>query len=144
VVGHTDQEAVRLRERLAAVVERWRNPYSHGGFEKGYGATVHLHTPGLGALPIGLSSIRDNPLFSFHAASDSEIDGVFALFDEIDAYQRTTFPHAMEWIDSGLAVQFDKAFRAKVAACITSEGKLEPLIDQHAYVEDMIANMDYP
>src|SRR6185312_1765293 len=40
VVGHSDREAVRLRERLTAVVERWRNPYSHGGFEKGYGATV--------------------------------------------------------------------------------------------------------
>ena len=35
VVGHSDPEAVRLRERLATVVERWRNPYSHGGFRKG-------------------------------------------------------------------------------------------------------------
>ncbi|OBG88676.1 hypothetical protein K1X22_23980 [Mycolicibacterium farcinogenes] len=69
---------------------------------------------------------------------------MFALFDEIDAYLRTTNPHAMEWIDSGLAVQLDAAFRAEVAACIKSKGKLEPLIDQHAYVEDMIANMDYP
>ena len=144
VVGNSDREAVRLRERLTAVIERWRNPYSHGGFEKGYGATVYLHTPGLGALPIGLSSIRDSPMFSFHAASDTDIEGVFALFDEIDAYLRKTYPHAMEWIDSGLAVQFDAAFRADVAACIKSKGQLEPLIDQRAYVEDMIANMDYP
>lgn len=43
VVGHSDPEAVRLRERLAEVVERWRNPYSHGGFEKGHGATIYLH-----------------------------------------------------------------------------------------------------
>jgi hypothetical protein len=51
----------------------------------------------------------------------------------------------MERIDSGLAVQFDAAFRAEVAACIKSKGqRLEPLIDQRAYVEDMIANMDYP
>jgi hypothetical protein len=114
------------------------------GFEKDYGATIYLHTLGLGALPIGLSSIRDSPMFSFHAASDSDIAGVFALFDEIDGYLRKTFPHAMEWIDSGLAVQFDAAFRSEVAACIKSQGKLEALIDQRAYVEDMIANMDYP
>lgn len=68
VVGHSDSEAVRLRERLTTVVERWRNPYSHGGFEKGHGATLYLHTPGLGALPIGLSGIRGSPLFSVHAA----------------------------------------------------------------------------
>lgn len=28
VVGHTDPEAVRLRERLTEVVERWRNPWA--------------------------------------------------------------------------------------------------------------------
>jgi hypothetical protein len=120
VVGHTDPEAVRLRERLAAVVEQWRNPYSHGGFEKGHGATIYLHTPVLGALPIGLSGIRDSPLFSFHAASDTDIEGVFALFDEIDAYLGKTIPFAMEWIDSGLDVRFDAAFMAEVVGCIES------------------------
>ena len=144
VVGHSDRDAVRLRERLTGVVERWRNPYSHGGFEKGYAATVYLHTPGLGALPIGLSSIRDSPTFSFRAASDTDIKGVFALFDEIDEYLRRRFPHAMHWIDSGLAVQFDAAFRAEVDSCLKADGTLEPLIDQHMYLEDMIANMDYP
>jgi hypothetical protein len=143
VVGHSDPEAVRLRERLTAVVERWRNPYSHGGFEKGHGATIYLHTPGLGALPIGLSGIRDSPMFSFHAASDTDIEGVFALFDEIDAYLSKTIPHAMEWIDSGLDVRFDAVFMAQVVGCIESEGALERLIDAHAHAADMIANMDY-
>ena len=143
VVGYSDGEAVRLRERLAAVVERWRNPYSHGGFEKGYGATIYLHTPGLGALPIGLSGIRDSPMFSFHAASDTDIEGVFALFDEIDAYLVKTMPHAMEWINSGLDVRFDAVFMAQVAGCIESEGALDTFIDVHAHTADMIANMDY-
>ena len=143
VVGHSDPDAVRLRERLAEVVERWRNPYSHGGFEKGHGATIYLHTPGLGALPVGLSGIRDSPLFSFHAASETDIEGVFALFDEIDAYLVGTIPHAMEWIDSGLDVRFDAEFMAQVVGCIESEGSLEKLIDAHAYQADMIANMDY-
>lgn len=143
VVGHSAPEAVRLRERLAEVVERWRNPYSHGGFEKGHGATIYLHTPGLGALPVGLSSIRDSPLFSFHGASETDIEGVFALFDEIDAYLAKTIPHAMEWIESGLDVQFDTEFMAQVVGCIESEGALERLIDAYAYQQDRIANMDY-
>ncbi|MPV36995.1 hypothetical protein [Georgenia subflava] len=143
VVDHKDHEAMRLRERLVAVVERWRNPYSHGGFEKGHGATIYVHTQGLGALPVGLSGIRESPLFSFHAASEEDIEGVFTLFDEIDAYFARTMPHAMEWIDSGLDVRFDANFIAGAISCIESYGTLERLIDVHAYREDMIANMDF-
>lgn len=142
-VGHSDPEAVRLRERLAAVVERWRNPYSHGGFEKGHSATIYVHTPGLGALPVGLSNVRDSPLFSFHAASEIDIEGVFTLFDEIDAYLARTMPHATDWINSGLDVRFDAEFMADVACCVKSEGRLERLIDAYAYREDIVTNMDY-
>lgn len=143
VIGHSDPGAVRLRERLVEVVERWRNPYSHGGFEKGHGATVYLHTPGIGALPVGLSSIRDSPLFSFHPVSETDIESVFALFDEIDGYLAKTVRHAMEWIDSGLDVRFDPAFMTQVADCLESEGDLEKLVDAHAYRQTMIDNMDY-
>lgn len=143
VVGHSDPEAVRLRERLAAVVERWRNPYSHGGFEKGHGATIYVHTPGLGALPVGLSEIRESPLFSFHPASETDIEGVFALFDEIDTYLARTVPHAMDWITSGLDVRFDADFRAQAVDCIASDGDLERLIEAYQYHEDTNANMDF-
>lgn len=142
-VGDSDTEGVRLRARLAEVVERWRNPYWHGGFEKGHGATVYLHTPGLGALPVGLSSIRDSPLFSFHAVSDVDIEAVFLLFDEIDAYLANRFPHATEWIDSGLAVRFDAEFIAEVVGCIESEGDLKKLVDAYEYRQMTIDNMDY-
>lgn len=143
VVGHSDPKAVLLRKRLVEVVERWRNPYSHGGFEKGHGATVYLHTPGIGALPVGLSNIRDSPLFSFHSVSETDIEGVFALFDEIDAYLAKAFPHATEWIDSGLNVRFDAEFMAEAVGCIESEGSLETLIDEYGDRQMMVDNMDY-
>lgn len=143
VVGHTDAEAVRLRERLTQVVERWRNPYSHGGFEKGHDATIYIHTPGLGALPVGLSRVRDSPLFTFHAASETDIEGVFALFDEIDAHLAKTMPHAMEWIESGLDVRFDVEFISAVTSTIESDCGLKRLIETHAYRADVVANMDY-
>jgi len=143
VVGHVDPEAVRLRQQLAAVVERWRNPYSHGGFEKGHGATIYVHTPGLGALPVGLSGIRDSPLFSFHPASETDIEAIFTLFDAIDAYLARTRPHAMNWIESGLDVQFDAEFRAEVVARIESFGDLDRMIEAHSSYQDMVNNMDF-
>lgn len=106
-------------------------------------ATIYLHTPGLGVLPVGLSGIRDSPLFSLHAASETDIAGTFALFDEIDAYLAKSIPPAMEWIESGFEVRFDAEFMAQVVDCIQREGALERLIDSHAYREDMIANMDF-
>lgn len=143
VFGHLDPDAVRLRERLVAVVEKWRNPYSHGGFEKGHGATIYLHTPGLGALPVGLSNIRTSPLFSFLPASEADFDSIFDLFDEVDAYFVNTIPHAMEWINSGLDVRYDAEFIAEVADYVESDGALERMLDLHANRADMHANMDY-
>lgn len=143
VVGHSDPEAVRLREGLTAVVERWRNPYSHGGFEKSHGATIYVHTPGLGALPVGLTGVRDSPLFSFHSAAETDIADIFTLFQRIDDYLAQTIPQATEWINSGLDVRFDAEFRTEVASCIRSDGDLVKLIEAQSYQEDMIANMDY-
>lgn len=143
VIDRSDQEASRLRERLVEVVERWRNPYSHGGFEKGHGATVYLHTPGLGALPVGMSSVLDSPLFSFHPVSETDIAEVFRLFDDIDAYLVRKLPHAMAWIESGLDVRFDADFIAQVFRSLDMRGNLENLIEVHAYRQDMIDNMDY-
>lgn len=143
IMGRSDQEAARLRERLGEVVERWRNPYLHGGFEKGHGATVYLHTEGLGALPVAMSRIYDSPLFSFGAVSDMEIADVFGLFDEIDAYLGKKVPYAMEWIESGLNVRFDRLFIAEVFGCLDEYGDLQNLIGLHSYRVDMINNMDY-
>jgi hypothetical protein len=53
-----DKEAARYLGRLTAVVEGWRNPYFHRGFEKGYGARI--------------------------PANDTDITQVCELFDEVD------------------------------------------------------------
>ncbi len=103
-------EAARLRQQLGEVVERWRNPYSHGGFEKGHGATIYLHTPGVGVVPVGMTKIRESPLFSFLPAGESDVAQVFALLDEIDTWLEAELADAMLWILEGLAVRFDEDF----------------------------------
>ncbi len=136
-------DAARYRQRLAGVVERWRNPYSHGGFEKGHGATIYLHTPGVNAaVPVGLTRVRDSPLFSFVPATETHITEVFELFDEIDAWREHELSEAMRWIESGLDVRFDAAFRSMLAQA-REEDDFAGLLDYFEYQQATMDNMDY-
>ncbi|MER5621098.1 hypothetical protein ABT061_08650 [Streptosporangium sp. NPDC002544] len=138
-----DRDAARYRQRLTDVVERWRNPYSHGGFEKGHGATIYLHTPGVNAaVPIGLTSVRSSPLFSFMPASETDITQAFELFDEIDAWLESELPEGMRWINSGLDVRFDESFRALLAQAQQEDGFVG-FLEFFEYHQAMIDNMDY-
>lgn len=139
----TDGDASKYRQRLTEVVERWRNPYSHGGFEKGQDATVYLHTPGIyTAVPIGLTKVRNSPLFSFLPTTETGIVEVFDLFAEIDAWLTTTMPKAMRWIESGLPVRFDAAFRSHVDAAVT-DAEFDYLLARADYNQSMLENMEF-
>lgn len=138
-----DEQAAKYRQRLFDVVERWRNPYSHGGFEKGHGATIYLHTPEVGsAVPVGLTRVRESPMFSFLPAGETDIAEVFALFDEIDAWLGTRLPEATVWTRSSLDARFDAEFR-RLVALAREEDDFAGLVEYFEYERDMIANMDF-
>lgn len=136
-------EAKTYLNRLVAVVERWRNPYAHGGFEKGHGSTVYVHVPGAGALPIGLSTIRGRPFFSLDNANEIAMKEVFALFDEVDAWLASVLHHATRWIESGLAVRFDVAFCGTLQSLADDDHGFDSFLDHMEYQQAMIDNMDY-
>lgn len=138
-----EKVATRIHERLTAVVETWRNPYAHGGFEKqGQGATIHLHTS-VGAVPVGMTSAFAGRGFSFLPMADSTVEDVFALFDEMDAWLEREMPHAMRWVKSGLDVRFDEAFRDQLAAARTDDEEFERFLDYYSELTDRYANMDF-
>ncbi|WP_066303496.1 hypothetical protein [Arthrobacter luteolus] len=132
----------QYRSRLTAVVERWRNPYSHGGFEKGHAATIYLQAPDIGAIPVGLTKVRDSPRFSFLPGSESTIEEVFNLFDKIDSWMRSELPEAMQWISSGLDVRFDSDFRALVDEA-RERNEFEELVGYFEHRQAIVDNMDY-
>lgn len=142
VLGN-EGDASRYRQRLIQVVERWRNPYSHGGFEKGHGATIYLHTPGVNAaVPVGLTNVRDSPLFSFIPATETHITEVFELFDAIDPWLTSELSEAMQWIESGLNVRFNGIFRSLLAQA-REEENFAGFLDFFEYWQTTIDNMDY-
>lgn len=102
-----------------------------------------MQVPGLtSALPVGLSSMRDSPLFSFIPASGADVADVFALFDELDTWFKDQHAEAIEWIESGEQVCFDKTFRDRVAVA-RAGGVFGQLLDATSYEMDRAANMDY-
>ncbi len=72
-------DAEILAVGMTYAVERWRNPSSHGGFEKGHAATIHLHAPDIGAVPVGLTGTRNSPHFSLFPESEGDVASVFAF-----------------------------------------------------------------
>lgn len=134
--------AHRYRSQLTEVVERWRNPYSHGGFEKGHAATIYLQAPGIGAVPVGLTKVKDSPRFSFMPADESTIGEVFRLFDKLDAWMQSELSEAMQWIESGLDARFDPDFRELLKAA-REKDEFDEFLRHAEYRQDMVNNMDY-
>lgn len=127
---------------LVQVAERWRNPYAHGGFEKGHGATLFLHTEGIGALPVGMTSWTDSPRYSLYTTATDEIDDVFAFFDDLDGWLARKHPEATEWIDSGLPVRFDEQFRRELSSA-RANGEFAEFLRQQEWLHDRNMNMDF-
>jgi hypothetical protein len=138
----SDAAAGRYRQRLTDVVERWRNPYSHGGFEKGQAATVFIQAPGVGTVPVGLTSIRDSPRFSLFPVDEAEMTSVFQLFDELDGWLRSTLPDAFAWIEAGLDVRFDHGFRVAAKAA-RDAGEFTDFLKHAEHRQAIVDNMDF-
>ncbi|MCK8468268.1 hypothetical protein M0722_13795 [Microbacterium sp. KSW4-16] len=138
-----DKQARALLKRLVQVVEAWRNPYAHGGFEKGHGSTVYVHVPVAGALPIGLSAARASPSLALGITHSIATAEVFALFEEIDEWFAATWPQAFAWIDSGLAVRFDAKFVDELQLCRGDQERFTSFLSYSEHRQDQIDNMDY-
>ncbi|WP_309066831.1 hypothetical protein [Microbacterium sp.] len=142
VLGKTGQAKVYL-DKLVNVMERWRNTYTHGGFEKGNETTVYAHVPDVGALPIGVSSMRGRSFLSLPNATNGTIRDVFALFDEFDEWFATAVPQASTWIQSGLDVRFDVGFRDLVRSLADDPDRFQRYVDYVDHQVDQAMNMDF-
>ena len=137
-----DTLSLEYKRRLTDVIERWRNPYSHGGFEKHQPATLWLQVPEVGVVAAGMTSIRNSPHISFIPAETNDVDDVFELFDEIDEWLRERLFTAMMWISSGLEVHFDEEFREQYIKAVEKD-EYEQFLDYNVYLQEMRDNMDF-
>lgn len=119
---NSDAVAKRHYDALHRISEDYRNTYGHGGFDKFPHATIAFHVPGLGALPVKLSDVRDSPHFAFAPVDATKFEDICATFDGFESHLKdapTKF--AMMWIEEGLDVSYDSDFRQRMASAMTSD-----------------------
>jgi hypothetical protein len=138
-----DSRAKLLYDRLKEMKERLRNPFSHGGFEKGW-ASLYFHFPTVGAIPASLTRFRDSVQFNFLPVGHDDHQQVCTLFDAIDdllATGRTKMGY--EYAKSGLHVAFDEDSLKRYKEAMKSKDALKKLIDRQSRLWELHVNMDY-
>ena len=132
--------AMQLLQRLQTIANDFRNSYAHGGFDRS-GATIAVHVPVIGAVPVALTGIRDRPQFELVPVDESNFQDICRVFDDCDQLLASSgMSDAMEWIQSGLDYRFDLAFRELLAG---ADDGIKSVIDGFAEQVDRLDNMDW-
>ncbi len=128
-------------DKLKVIKEKYRNTFSHGGFEK-EGASLFFHLPEVGAISASLSKFDKSPHFNFFPIEINTFDEVCKLFDDFDKWlEESTLSFAVVYANSGVEVPFDKKSISEHNTAMESE--FEQLIDKRSHYSDMFTNMDF-
>ena len=139
----TDHKAKILFDRLTTVREKYRNPVTHGDFEK-RGASLYFHLPGLSAVPVCLSSFKDSIYYSFLPVNMDSYKDICALLDEVDAFLRNgKTKYGVMFAETGLDVAFSKESLAEYTVATESDDKFKSFVEGQAYMDMIYMNMDF-
>ena len=137
-----DKEAKGVHDRLHEIAEMWRNPYSHGGFEKG-NAAVWFHLEGIGAVPGRLSEIRSPPHFELFPVQLEGFQTICDAFDATDRWLRSgRYAAAFTWVASGNDVVFDPDSRSTYRRIAQDEDLLHEEIEHESMMWERMANFE--
>ena len=138
-----DNKAKSFYDKLKVIKEKYRNTFSHGGFEK-EGASLFFHLPEVGAITASLSKFDKSPHFNFFPIEINTFEEVCKLFDDFDKWlEKNTLPFAVKYANSGLEVSFDKNSVSEYNTAMESEYNFNQLIEKKGYYSDMFTNMDF-
>lgn len=141
-VGH-NRRAKSLYDQLDSIREKYRNPVTHGYFEKA-GASLYFHFPNLGAIPVRLSKFREGLHYSFLPITETSFEEVCQLFDKVDILLKSGMAgKGFLFAKTGLNVAFDGNSIAEYRLACSSEKSLRQFIDRVAHWDTIVSNMDW-
>jgi len=138
-----DSDNKRIYDRLHDIAETYRNPYSHGGFDK-QRAALWFHVEGIGAVPARLSDIRTSPHFEIFPVRPEGFAEIQTTLTEIREWLRDgEYWAAFEWIDAGLDVAYDPEMRDDYRKLMADEKFRREFIERSSHEWERRANMDW-
>jgi hypothetical protein len=138
-----DNEAEKVYHSLLQVKEKFRNPLSHGGFDRD-ATTLHFHVPGLGALPMSLSRYAESIHYGFNPIVAVSFKEVCDSLDKAeDFFENGSRRLEMRCVRSGMAISFSERSRRDYKNAIKSEADADVFIDGVLTDMDDATNMDW-
>jgi hypothetical protein len=138
-----DKSAKLYYDKLHDIKERFRNTFSHGGFEK-EGASLYFHLPEIGTIPARLTEIRNSPYFNFLPLARADFNEVCSLFDNFDNWLESgKTKYGVLYAKSGLNVPFDAESVREYKLAMTSPEDFEDMLEYYTDLSDMHTNMEY-
>lgn len=142
VVDLSDPAAGKLFAALRDIAEQFRNTYSHGAFGREGRASMMVHLPGVGDVPVILDEFGVRPELLFVPATNDDFGKICAVFDSCDEWLANgPLADGHHWVAVGLDFQFDAQFRANMATART-QGRFEEFLDEQAQYVDAVMNWE--
>lgn len=125
------------------IKEIYRNPLSHGNFQKG-GASLNVHMPNVGAIPMLLTKADSEVHFSFRKLDEPKFNEICKVFDEFDIYLESgRTKYGMIYLKSGTDVVFDMETKKLYSEAMESEEFFIQFVDQMGQRFQGATNMDW-
>lgn len=125
--------------QLKNIKEKYRNTYSHGGFEN-KGVSFLFHLDGYGFVPGSMSSFRDSVHFGYSPITLEKFNLVCSLFDDFDEWLKAeSLSKAWKFAESGLYLRFDKLGLEQIKASLESDQTFEEWLKKEQYYAAMHA-----
>jgi hypothetical protein len=139
----SDNEAERIYHSLLQIKEKFRNPLSHGGFDRD-ATTLHFHVSGLGAVPMSLSRYAESIHFGFNPIEAVSFKEVCEVLDRAEEFF-VTGPKRLEMhcVMSGIDVAFNERSVQEYQKATESYAAAEAFIEYRLSEMDNAANMDW-
>jgi len=138
-----DGTAKRIHDVLGQVKNTFRDPISHGGFDK-RGTAFFFHVPGLAALPALLTDHKVSVERYVTHITQTEFETLCRQLDDCDTLlDQSTIGPGIQYARTGLSVSFSTRFREACRNAAASPAALEGFIDQQLEIADINENMDY-
>lgn len=141
---NTDKGALKLLERLDKIKEDYRNPLTHGYFQKN-GHSFYVHMKNLGAIPMSLTKTNRNLKYHFGGLGHYTYIEICKCFDDCDKYfaDNELTKYGMNYIKSSLSIAFDTQSCKKYQGAMKSSKHFDKFIKMMIQEHERAMNMDW-